>query len=265
MRRLLFEMAYQGARYHGYQVQKNARSVAETVQDAVEAVFGRREGITGCSRTDAGVHAAQYFFHMDTESRIPTDAAVRALNVNLPRDIAILSCREVPPDFHARYSVVWKEYTYKIWNGPVRSPFLAGMALMHPYPLDAGLMDRCAREFTGIHDFRGFCSTGSKAKPTHLDGGESTVRTVFSAAVRREGEMILFTVRGDGFLYNMVRIMAGTLLLTGVGKLAPGDLTDIIASGDRARAGVTAPPEGLYLTRVSYIPYGQQKEGDPNG
>ena len=186
MRRLLFEIAYQGTRYHGYQVQANALTVAQVVQDAVEKVFGRREGITGCSRTDAGVHAGQYFFHMDTGSRIPVDAAVRAMNVNLPGDIAVLSCREVPPSFHARYSVLWKEYTYKIWNAPVRSPFYDGLMLMHPYPLDEALMDRCAKEFIGTHDFRGFCSTGSKAKPTILDGGESTVRTVFAASVRRD-------------------------------------------------------------------------------
>ena len=264
MRRLLFEIAYQGTRYHGYQVQANALTVAQVVQDAVEKVFGRREGITGCSRTDAGDHAGQYFFHMDTGSRIPVDGAVRAMNVNLPGDIAVLSCREVPSSFHARYSVVWKEYTYKIWNAPVRSPFYDGLMLMHPYPLDEALMDRCAKEFIGTHDFRGFCSTGSKAKPTILDGGESTVRTVFAASVRREGDVVLFTVRGDGFLYNMVRIMAGTLLLTGLGRLEPGDLTEIIKSGDRTRAGVTAPAAGLYLTRVSYTPYGQ-KEGVLDG
>ena len=148
MRRLLFEIAYQGTRYHGYQVQANALTVAQVVQDAVEKVFGRREGITGCSRTDAGVHAGQYFFHMDTGSRIPVDAAVRAMNVNLPGDIAVLSCREVPPSFHARYSVLWKEYTYKIWNAPVRSPFYDGLMLMHPYPLDEALMDRLCK---GVH------------------------------------------------------------------------------------------------------------------
>ena len=264
MRRLLFEIAYQGTLYHGYQVQANALTVAQVVQDAVEKVFGRRENITGCSRTDAGVHAEQYFFHMDTDSRIPTDAAVRALNVNLPGDIAVLSCREVSPSFHARYSVEWKEYTYKIWNGPVRDPFLSGMALMHPFPLDVELMDQCAKEFVGTHDFRGFCSTGSKAKPTISDGGESTVRTVFAASVRREGNMVFFTVSGDGFLYNMVRIMVGTLLMTGIGRLHPGELTEILKSGDRTRAGITAQPSGLYLTRVSYTPF-DQKEGVTDG
>jgi tRNA pseudouridine38-40 synthase len=264
MRRLLFEIAYQGTRYHGYQVQANARTVAETLQDAVEKVWGRREGITGCSRTDAGVHARQYFFHMDTDHTIPTDAAVRALNVNLPGDIAVLSCREVPADFHARYSVCWKEYTYQIWNAPVRSPFLDGLALWNPYPLDVQQMNACAAEFVGTHDFRGFCSTGSKAKPTAADGGESTIRTIYRCSVEREGEMVLFKVCGDGFLYNMVRIMVGTLLPNGKKSLVPGDLTRILASGDRKQAGITAPAAGLYLSKVSYTPY-DQKDGVLNG
>ena len=143
MRRLLFEAAYQGTRYHGYQVQKNAVTVAGTIQDAVEKVWGCREGITGCSRTDTGVHARQFFFHMDTHHTIPTDAAVRALNVNLPGDIAILSCREVAPDFHARYNVCYKEYTYQIWNNAVKNPFLDGLAMHHKYPLDVERMHTC--------------------------------------------------------------------------------------------------------------------------
>ena len=263
-RNLLLRLSYDGARYHGWQIQENALTVQQVFQEALQKITGRTEDIKACSRTDTGVHANQYFFHMLTESGIPEQAAVIALNNLLPGDIAVLSCREVPADFHARYSVAAKEYLYKIWDAPVRSPFYDGLMLMHPYPLDEALMDRCAKEFIGTHDFRGFCSTGSKAKPTILDGGESTVRTVFAASVRREGDVVLFTVRGDGFLYNMVRIMAGTLLLTGLGRLEPGDLTEIIKSGDRTRAGVTAPAAGLYLTRVSYTPYGQ-KEGVLDG
>lgn len=244
LRRLLFEIAYAGTRYHGYQVQQNALSVAETLQDAVERVFKRREAITGCSRTDTGVHANQYFFHMDTEQRIPPEAAVIALNNLLPDDIAVKGCREVPPDFHARYSVCWKEYVYRIWNAPVKNPFLDGLAFHYKYPLDAELMNRCAGEFVGTHDFSGFRSTGGK------EG--SAVRTIYAASVKREGEMVTFTVAGDGFLYNMVRIMTGTLLLCPLGRLREGDLTAILRSRDRERAGITAPPQGLYLNRVSY-------------
>lgn len=264
MRRLLFEIAYKGTGYHGYQVQANAVTIASTLQDAIEKVWGRREGITGCSRTDTGVHAEQYFFHMDTEHTIPTDAAVRALNVNLPGDIVVLSCREVPKDFHARYNVCWKEYTYQIWNGPVRNPFLDGAAYHYKYPLDVEQMNACAQKFVGTHDFRGFCSTGSKAKLTFADGGASTTRTIFSCSVTREGEMVLFHVCGNGFLYNMVRIMVGTLLPNRTKKLTPDELTRILESGDRQLAGPTAPAAGLYLTKVSYTPYGQ-KDGVLNG
>lgn len=256
MRRLLFEIAYAGTRYHGYQVQQNAVTVAQVLQDAIEQVFKRREGITGCSRTDTGVHAEQYFFHMDTQQRIPTEAAVTALNNLLPDDICVKSCREVAPGFHARYDVCWKEYCYRIWNSPVKNPFLDGLAYHYKYPLDHRLMDRCAQEFLGAHDFSGFRSSGGK------EG--SAVRTIYAASVTREGEMVTFRVAGDGFLYNMVRIMMGTLLLCPLGKLREGELSGIIRAGDRSAAGITAPPQGLYLSRVSYKPFaaGEGGKGD---
>ncbi len=244
MRKLLFEIAYRGDRYHGYQVQKNARTVAETLQDAIEAVFKRREGIVGCSRTDTGVHANQYFFHMLTESAIPERAAVTALNNALPDDIAVLDCREVPLEFHARYSVAAKEYLYKIWDAPVRSPFLEGLALHNRRRLDEALLDRCAQEFLGTHDFIGFCSAGGKM--------HDTVRTIYQTSVARTGDLVEFRVLGSGFLYNMVRIMVGTLLLADLGRLKEGDVTRILASRDRKQAGVTASPAGLYLNRVIY-------------
>lgn len=251
MRRLLFEISYAGTRYHGYQVQPNARSVAETLQDAVEKVFKRRENITGCSRTDTGVHANQFFFHTDTERNIPAEAAVIALNNLLPDDICVRSCREVPDDFHARYSVKWKEYVYRIWNHPVKNPFLEGLACHYKHPLDVELMNRCAQEFVGTHDFSGFRSSGAK------EG--SAVRTIYAASVEREGDMVIFRVAGDGFLYNMVRIMVGTLLLCPMGRLKEGDLSGIIRSGERTRAGNTAPAQGLYLNRVSFSPWPEYK------
>lgn len=244
MRKLLFEIAYKGARYHGYQVQENAYTVAEALQDAIEALFKKREDIVGCSRTDTGVHANQYFFHLVTECAIPEQAAVIALNNKLPNDIAVLSCREVPADFHARYSVVAKEYLYKIWDAPVRSPFLEGLALHNRRRLDEQLMNQCAQEFLGTHDFIGFCSSGGK---TH-----DTVRTISQMSVVRQQDLVEIRVLGDGFLYNMVRIMVGTLLLSDLGRLKEGDITRILASKDRSQAGVTAPPEGLYLNRVLY-------------
>ena len=244
MRKLLFEIAYRGTAYHGYQVQKNARSVAETLQDAVEAVFKKREGIVGCSRTDTGVHANQYFFHMETVTGIPEKAAVIAMNNSLPSDIAVLSCREVPADFHARYSVRYKEYLYKIWDAPVRNPFLDGLAYHNRRRLDEELLHRCAQEFLGEHDFIGFCSAGGKK--------HDTIRRMVRASVTRQGDLVEFRIMGDGFLYNMVRIMVGTLLLADLGRLKEGDVGQIVASKDRNRAGITAAASGLYLNRVLY-------------
>ena len=240
----MFEIAYRGTAYHGYQVQQNALTVAEVLQNAIETVFKKREGIVGCSRTDTGVHANQYFFHMLTESGIPEEAAVIALNNCLPNDIAILSCREVPMDFHARYSVQYKEYLYKIWDAPVRNPFLEGMALHNRRRLDEKLMDRCAREFLGEHDFIGFCSSGGK---TH-----DTVRRMAEASVTRQGDLVEFRVMGNGFLYNMVRIMVGTILDIGRGRFQPNDVLSMLAGCDRTLAGMTAPAHGLYLDFVTY-------------
>ena len=248
MRKLLFEASYNGSRYHGYQVQDNALTVAETLQNAIEKAFGKREDIVGCSRTDTGVHANQYFFHLETENDIPCEGAVTALNNLLPSDIAILSCKEVSPDFHARYNVKYKEYIYKIHNSPIKNPFLSGQALCYKYKLDEVFLNGLAKEFIGTFDYRAFCSAGGKPM-------ESYVRTIYDASVTREGDTVTFSVTGDGFLYNMVRIMAGTLLLTPSGKLKKGDIKNIILSKNRESAGITAPAEGLYLNKVSYTEY----------
>lgn len=250
MRKLLLEMAYDGSGYHGYQVQQNAISVAEVLQDAIEIVFKKREDIVGCSRTDTGVHANQYFCHMQTDLDIPTDAVVTALNNNLPSDVAVLSCKEVDDDFHARYSVFYKEYVYKIHNSKIKNPFLKDKALQFKYPIDEEKLNELAKEFLGTHSFKAFCSAG--AKPT-----DNYNRTIYKAEVKREGDIVTFTVAGDGFLYNMVRIMVGTLLLSPQGKLQKGDITKILESENREDAGITASPCGLYLNHVSYLPFGR--------
>ena len=219
-------------------------TVASTLQDAIEGLFGERLPIVGCSRTDAGVHAEMFCVHFCTESAIPCRKIVPALNVRLPRDIAVTSCREVPADFHARYSCTGKRYDYRILNARVRDPFWEERALLCPTPLDAGRMDAAARAFLGTHDFTGFCSTGGSVV--------DKVRTVTLAQVRRDGDLVTFSVAADGFLYNMVRIMAGTLLEAGAGRLNPQDVPEILASCDRTRAGQTAPAHGLYLAEVFY-------------
>ncbi len=248
MRKLLFETSYNGSAYHGYQVQDNAVTVAETLQDAIEKVFGKREDIVGCSRTDTGVHAKQYFFHMVTESDIPCEGAVIALNNLLPSDIAILSCKEVDADFHARYDVKYKEYIYKIHNSAIKNPFAKGLMLNYKYPLDEKFLNELAKEFVGTYSFKAFCSAGGKIT-------DNFVRTIYDAKVTRNGDAVIFSVTGDGFLYNMVRIMVGTLLLTPTGKLKKGDIKNIILSENRENAGITAPAEGLYLNRVSFDEY----------
>lgn len=248
MRNLLVKIAYNGAQYHGWQVQNNALTVQQVVQDAVEQLFGRREDVTGCSRTDTGVHANEYFFNMRTDRAIPCRNVVRGMNTMLPDDVAVLACTEVPEEFHARYSCTGKEYIYKIWNAESRNPFLHRLCLRYPFALDVGLLNGAAACFLGTHDFSAFCSAGSDV--------EDRVRTLYGAHVSREGELVALTVRGDGFLYNMVRILVGTLLSVQEGKIDPGELPAILSSRDRSRAGRTAPPQGLYLNRVFYGPLG---------
>lgn len=243
-RQLLLTVRFRGTHYHGYQVQPNGVTVAQVIQDAVERVFGSRLDIKGCSRTDAGVHANGFCLSLHTVSGIPCDAVVRAMNVNLPDDVAVIKCREVSLEFHPRYDCTGKRYLYQIYNGPVKNPFLTDLALFHKYPLDERRMDAAARSFLGTHDFSAFCSAGSKI--------EDSMRTIQAASVTRKGEMVTFSVTGDGFLYNMVRIMTGTLLDAARGIFTPEDISRIIEGRDRAAAGATAPAHGLYLDEVFY-------------
>ena len=245
MKNYLLRISYDGSRYHGWQIQENAVTVQEVFQQAVLKVTGQREELKACSRTDTGVHAREFCISLKTESAIPPERMVAALNHYLPLDIAVKSCQEVPLDFHARYSCKGKEYSYEIWNHPVREPFLDGRALHYWYPIDENLLDRAAKFYLGTHDFTSFCTLDAR------DRGDLT-RTVTKSQVERRGDMVLFTVAADGFLYNMVRIMVGTLLRVQQGKFAPEDIPEILAAKDRGRAGPTAPACGLYLNHVYY-------------
>ena len=244
MENLLITIAFNGTRYHGFQVQKNALSVCEVFQNAVESVFGERLNVKGCSRTDSGVHAGMYCLSMKTDMHIPPHKLVLALNQKLPDDVAVLSARAVPFDFHARYLCKQKQYVYKIHNSRIKDPFAERLMYRHPYPLDAAMLDREAKDFLGTHDFTSFCSVRSDV--------EHHVRTVTECGVTRHGDTVLFTVTADGFLYHMARIMTGTLLFIAAGKLEAGSIPDIIAAKDRNRAGKTMPPHGLYLNHVDY-------------
>ena len=244
MRTLLLTLRFLGTNYHGWQVQENAKSIQEQVQDAVEALFGRRDPVTGCSRTDTGVHAEMFCCTLRTENPISCYRLIAGMNAKLPEDIAVSDCVEVPEDFHPRYDATAKQYRYRIWNGKARNPFWEDRAFyVHP-SLDAERMNEQARDFLGTHDFTSF--TNSK------EVINDNVRTVRRAEVFREGESIIFLVEADGFLYNMVRIMAGTLIAIETGKREPGSIPDILDARDRNAAGQTAPACGLYLYQVFY-------------
>ena len=242
---LLLKLAYDGTRYHGWQIQENALTVQQVFQEALCKVTGRQEDLKACSRTDTGVHAREFCVSLKTESPIPEERLVAALNHYLPQDMAVRSCQRVGEDFHARYSCKGKEYCYEIWNHPVREPFLAGRALHYWYPIDEALLDQAARHYLGSHDFSSFCTLDKRER------GDLT-RRVFTSRVERRGDLVVFTVGADGFLYNMVRIMVGTLLRVQQGKFSPEDIPGILEAKDRKAAGPTAPACGLYLNRVFY-------------
>lgn len=252
MRNVKISLAFDGSNFHGWQVQKNAVTVQETFQNAVESVFQKRLDVTGCSRTDSGVHANEYICAIRTDSKIECSSIMRALNANLPHDIAVTACFDENDDFHPRYSAKGKEYIYKINNGPYRDPFSRKYSYYYPKKLDCELLNEAAKAFLGKHDFAAFCSSGSDSGHRPGNTGSDTVRTIFESKVYREGNMVIFKVGGDGFLYNMVRIMTGTLLFTAQGKFSPSDIADIIESKERKRAGATAPAQGLYLSHVFY-------------
>lgn len=244
MRRLLLTIKYDGSAYHGWQVQKNAITVQQVLQNAIEKVFGNRLDVIGCSRTDSGVHANMYCLSIDTDMSIGCENVIMAINGYLPKDVAVVDCKEVDLDFHPRYDVKTKQYVYKVYNARIRDPFLADYALHYRVPIDADYLNEEAQAFVGEHDFCGFCSIDSDV--------ENTVRCVKSFSVERDGDMVNFTVEADGFLYNMVRIMIGTLLFVNEGKIKQGEISSVISSKDRTKAGKTAPPQGLYLNRVNY-------------
>ncbi|MGI6166571.1 MAG: tRNA pseudouridine(38-40) synthase TruA [Eubacteriales bacterium] len=251
--KLVLRIAYLGTNYCGWQVQPNGVSIQQKLGEAAARLFCRECDIVGCSRTDSGVHANDFCLSICEKGKpglktdIDTDSIVRALNTFLPEDIAVKSAEWREDNFHPRYDVKYKEYIYRIYNARVRSPFEAQRALFYPYPISGEQlenMSRAAAHFIGRHDFAAFMASVSDITNTH--------RTVISSEVFKIGDIVLYSVAADGFLYNMVRIMAGTLLEVAEGKIKPDDLPDIIASRDRRRAGRTLPACGLYLNRVVY-------------
>ena len=240
----LIKLSFDGAAFHGWQRQNNADSVQARVEDALQKLFGVPIRVTGCSRTDAGVHANEFCANFVCEKQMPPNTVVSALNFYLPESVAVLDCSPAPDGFNARFSCVSKEYIYKIWNAPIRNPFTVNRALFYRLPLDEAFLDAQAKALIGTHDFSAFMAAGSSAK--------TTVRTILYAGAERAGDEIILRFEANGFLYNMVRIMSGTLLYIAQGKIEPDSIPEIIASRDRLLAGKTLPPEGLYLNRVTY-------------
>lgn len=245
MRNLRLTLSYCGKNLHGWQIQDNALTVQEVFQDALYQIIHERPDIKGCSRTDSGVHANMYCVSMKIEHPITEDHLMMAMNRYLPDDVAVTQVRRVEDDFHARYSCKGKEYVYKVWNSRVRNPFLHDLALHYRYEMDVEKLNNEAQAFVGNHDFTSFCTLDKREK------GDFT-RTVKYFTVQREGDLVTFTVAADGFLYNMVRIMVGTLLAMNNGRIPFGTLSDIIKAENRKAAGPTAPACGLYLNKVFY-------------
>ena len=245
--KILIKIAYDGKNYCGWQVQKNGISVQGTLCEAAMQVYGEKVNVTGCSRTDSGVHAKEYYCTLEMSDNapcVPLDRLPTAINRYLPEDITVFGAYGVNGDFHARYGVKEKTYEYVFDNGEQRDPFLFKRAWHIAKPLDEALMNTAAKAFIGEHDFSAFMASGSSVT--------DTVRNITDASVKREGTKVVFSVTGNGFLYNMVRIMAGTLYYVSIGKTDAKDIPDIIKSGERTLAGITAPPDGLYLASVKY-------------
>lgn len=244
MRNLKVTMAYRGTHYHGYQRQNNGVTIQEVVERCAGKILNEPVTIHGVSRTDAGVHANVYCFNVETSSNIRTQGFIRGVNGELPDDISILTCEDADPDFHARFSCKGKEYLYLLHCSESKDPFTTDLACHYRRKLDCERVKAAAQHFVGTHDFRAFCSNCAE--------NTNTVRTVYGFTVENDGDKVKMLVKGDGFLYNMVRILVGTLLDVNEGKIAVESLDEILASGKRVNAGRTAPAHGLYLNRIFY-------------
>ena len=244
MRNIALRLRYDGSAYHGWQVQKTEVTVAETLEAALSKVCGHPVKAVGCGRTDAGVHALRYCANFRTDCRIPIDRIPLAVNSRLPMDIAVTDACEAPEDFNAIGSCIQKEYIYKIHNSAIRDPFLEKRVCFYPSRLDFDRLRRAGEQFVGTHDFAAVRSLGTETR--------TTVRTVKWCRAEREGDLITIAVCADGFLYNMVRAIAGTMVYASYGKLEPEDIPVLLARGDRRLTGPTMPPQGLYLNRIWY-------------
>ncbi len=244
MMRIKLVVAYDGTNYCGWQIQPNGDTIEEELNKALSHLLGEEIHVIGASRTDAGVHAIGNVCVFDTETDIPPERICLAVNMGLPDDIVVQESCEVPSTWHPRHCDSTKTYEYHILNRPVSLPTRRLDTYFYYGLLDIEQMRAAAQRFVGTHDFASFCASGSEA--------ESTVRTIYSCDIEKEGDLITVRVSGSGFLYNMVRIMVGTLMLVANGQLTPDDVTRIIEARDRQQAGPTAPAKGLTLMGISF-------------
>jgi len=247
MRNIKVTIAYDGTNYYGFQEQRGTkfRTVQEVIEERLSRLAGEQIRVIGAGRTDAGVHARGQVINFNPGNwPIPPERVAYALNSLLPRDIAALESVEVPPSFHARFSAVAKTYRYTIYNARVHSPFLRLYSYHVPRPLDVEAMQAGAALLIGRHDFSAFRALGTPVK--------STVRTMLEACVSREGDLVYIDLKADGFLYHMARMIAGTLIRVGLGKIPPGEVAAILKSRDSLRGGPTAPARGLCLEKIEY-------------
>ncbi|MDE6621670.1 MAG: tRNA pseudouridine(38-40) synthase TruA [Lachnospiraceae bacterium] len=244
MKRVMLIVAYDGTNYHGWQLQPNVTTIESVLNETLSGLLKENIKVIGASRTDTGVHALGNIAVFDTQSRMPAEKVSYALNQRLPDDIRIQSSREVPQDFHPRRQDSRKTYEYKIWNSAFPMPVYRLYSYFTYVPLDITLMQKAAEYLRGEHDFKSFCSVNTAA--------ESTVRTIYDISVDRIGSQITVRVTGSGFLYNMVRIIVGTLMEAGKGNLPPERMEKILKACDRTKAGPTAPACGLTLVKYDF-------------
>ncbi len=244
MKRILLTLEYDGTNYSGWQRQYNGLAVQQVLEEALSAACREKIAVTGASRTDAGVHALGQAAHFDTNCGIPPEKFPFVLNTMLPPDIRVHTGRQVPPDFHARFMTGGKRYTYRIINSRHGSALKRNTHVHVPVPLDEAAMARAAETLLGEHDFAAFQASGGTAR--------TTVRTIRSVSLVRQGEEIILTIEGNAFLYNMVRIIAGTLMEIGLHKRGEDAFQEAFRTLNRLSLGVTAPPHGLELTEVFY-------------
>ena len=251
-RNLKITLAYDGYDYHGWQVQPGKPTVQAAVAEAIARITGESVLPQGSGRTDAGVHALAQIASVAIESPIPTAGLMTALNDKLPETIRVYAVEEVPAEFHARHSAKGKTYRYRIYRGAICSPFMAHAVWHYPWPLDEELMMRAAGSVCGEHDFTSFAAVDPDRATR--EGGEevSNVRTIFASSWRREGEELIYEVRGSGFLHHMVRNLVGTFVEMGKWKHPDGHMTRVLEQKSRSAAGATAPASGLYLVNVEY-------------